>query len=114
MAVPAPTRLELEIGGMTCASCAARVQKKLNSLDGVEASVNYATELAWVTYDPGRVQLDELVQTVAAAGYAAALPSAAGTNDLVRPLRLRFLAALGLTVPLLLLAMVPAAERALP
>ena len=46
MAVDAPSRLELQIGGMTCAACAARVEKKLNKLDGVDANVNYATELA--------------------------------------------------------------------
>ena len=53
MAVDAPSRLELQIGGMTCAACAARVEKKLNKLDGVEANVNYATELATVVVRPG-------------------------------------------------------------
>jgi P-type Cu+ transporter len=108
MAVATPSRVELEIGGMTCASCAARVEKKLNKLDGVEASVNYATELASVAYDPGHVRVPDLVRTVEAAGYTAALPSDADAKvDLVRPLRVRLLVALALTVPLLLLSMAP-------
>ena len=108
MAVEAPSRLELEVGGMSCASCAARVQKKLNELEGVEASVNYATELATVSYEPGHVGLEDLVQAVEAAGYTAGLPAEAGPQlDSVRPLRMRLLVALTLTVPLLLLAMVP-------
>jgi Cu+-exporting ATPase len=109
MAVEAPNRIELEIGGMTCTSCAARVEKKLNKLVGVaSANVNYATELASVAYDPGHVRVPDLVRTVEAAGYTAALPSDAdGKVDLVRPLRIRVLVSLVLTVPLLLLAMVP-------
>jgi P-type Cu+ transporter len=107
VAVTAPNRIELEIGGMTCASCAARVEKKLNKLEGVDANVNYATELASVAYDPAQVALDELVRTVEAAGYSAALPSEAPTADLVRPLRTRLLVSLALTVPLVLLAMIP-------
>jgi Cu+-exporting ATPase len=108
MAVETPNRIELEIGGMTCTSCAARVEKKLNKLDGVVlANVNYATELASVAYDPGYVRPPDLVRTVEAAGYTAALPSdAPGKADLVRPLRTRLLVSLALTVPLLLLAMV--------
>jgi Cu+-exporting ATPase len=108
VAVHAPTRIELEIGGMTCASCAARVQKKLNKLEGVEASVNYATELASVSFDPARQPLGTLIHTVESAGYTAALPTADGAErDLVRPLRIRLLVALALTVPLVLLAMIP-------
>jgi P-type Cu+ transporter len=107
MAVATPNRIELEIGGMTCVSCAARVEKKLNKLDGVVvANVNYATELASVAYDPGHVRVPDLVRTVEAAGYTAALPSEAdGKADLVRPLRTRLLVSLALTVPLLLLSM---------
>jgi Cu+-exporting ATPase len=109
MAVDTPSRIELEIGGMTCSSCAARVEKKLSKLDGVVlANVNYATELASVAYDPGHVRLPDLVRTVEAAGYTAALPSDAdGKVDLVRPLRTRLLVSLALTVPLLLLSMAP-------
>jgi P-type Cu+ transporter len=108
MAVVAPTRVDLEIGGMTCASCAARVEKRLNKLDGVEATVNYATELASVTYDGRRSRVEELLHAVEAAGYSAALPSqGAPAADLVRPLRRRLLFSLALSLPLLLLAMVP-------
>jgi Cu+-exporting ATPase len=107
MSVAAPQRIELEIGGMTCASCAARVEKKLNKLDGVEASVNYATELASVTYDAEHVPLEELFRTVAATGYSAALPSAREEVDLVRPLRNRLLISAALTLPLILLAAIP-------
>src|SRR5256712_1797579 len=109
MAVATPSRIELEIGGMTCTSCAARVEKKLNKLGGVVvANVNYATELASVAYDPGHVRVPDLVRTVEAAGYTAALPSDTDAkSDLVRPLRVRLLASLTLTFPLLLLAMVP-------
>ena len=108
MAVDAPSRLELQIGGMTCAACAARVEKKLNKLDGVEANVNYATELATVAYDPAEVELAGLVRAVEAAGYTAGLAADSGARaDPVQPLRLRFLVSLALTVPLLLIAMVP-------
>src|SRR5206468_515237 len=107
MAVETPNRIELEIGGMTCTSCAARVEKKLNKLDGVVvANVNYATELASVAYDPGHVRPPDLVRTVEAAGYTAALPSDTDAKtDLVRPLRNRLLVSLALTVPLLVLSM---------
>ncbi|BBA97888.1 putative cation-transporting P-type ATPase [Actinacidiphila reveromycinica] len=70
---PAQNRVELTIGGMTCASCAARVEKKLNRMDGVTASVNYATEKARVEY-AGAVGVDDLIATVEATGYTAALP----------------------------------------
>ena len=108
MAVDAPSRLELQIGGMTCAACAARVEKKLNKLDGVEANVNYATELATVTYDPTEVELAGLVQAVEAAGYTAGPAADSGARgDSVGPLRVRLLVSLALTVPLLLISMVP-------
>lgn len=107
MATAAPERVELEIGGMTCASCAARVQKKLNKLDGVEASVNYATEVASVRFDPREHPVEELVRTVEAAGYSAALPTQAEAVDLVKPLRTRLIVAAALTVPLVLIAVIP-------
>ena len=70
----APTQdVELLIGGMTCASCAVRIEKKLNRLDGVTATVNYATEKAKVTYGPG-VTPEDLVATVEKTGYTAELP----------------------------------------
>ncbi len=77
----APGRVELEIEGMTCASCAVRVEKKLNRLEGVEATVNYATETASVRYDPARVRLDELIETIEAIGYGAALPRDGSRGD---------------------------------
>jgi Cu+-exporting ATPase len=108
--------VELAIGGMTCASCAARVEKKLNRMDGVTATVNYATEKAKVSYTDV-VTTDDLVATVEATGYTAALPQPpdAGTAgsqvaaepDAVGRLRQRVLTALVLTAPVLALAMVP-------
>src|SRR6266536_5532319 len=99
-------RLALE--GMTCASCAARIEKKLNKLDGVEATVNFATEQASVRYDSTRVKLEQLVAAVERVGYTAALPAACGEEgDPTRSLRLRLLVAAALTAPLAVLAMVP-------
>jgi Cu+-exporting ATPase len=110
--------IELEIGGMTCASCANRIERKLNKLDGVQATVNYATEKAKVTvpeaYDP---QL--LISEVEKAGYTAALPrraeaeeaSADGSEDAdpeLTSLRQRLIGSIVLTVPVIAMAMVPA------
>jgi len=109
----AQERVRLEIDGMTCASCAARIEKKLNKLDGVEASVNYATEDASVAFDPARVRLEQLVRTVEATGYGAALPRAGADvtqadapDHAQRALRRRLAGAVLLTTPLALLAMV--------
>ena len=66
--------VELEIGGMTCASCAARVEKKLNRMDGVTATVNFATEKARVSFTEGLTP-EDLIATVEATGYTATLPS---------------------------------------
>ena len=71
------TDVELAISGMTCASCANRIERKLNKLDGVTATVNYATEKAQVDATPTTSTTDDLLATVEAAGYAAALPAAA-------------------------------------
>ena len=111
---PATESTELAITGMTCASCANRIERKLNKLDGVEASVNYATEKAKVTYaDP--VTPDDLLHAVEAAGYSAALPAAARDEqpdaaepaDATRPLRDRLIASALLTVPVVAMAMWP-------
>jgi Cu+-exporting ATPase len=112
----APERLELPIEGMTCASCANRIEKRLNRLDGVEATVNYATENAAVRFDPAVVSTDELVAAVEAAGYHARLPlpaeaepearPAAQAEDPSLPLRRRLLVSAALSVPVLALAMV--------
>jgi Cu+-exporting ATPase len=79
-------RIELPIDGMTCASCASRVERTLNRLDGVTASVNYATEQAAVLYDPARVSPAILVQAVEDVGYGARLPQADATAALRRRL----------------------------
>ena len=72
--VPALELIDLEVGGMTCASCAARVEKKLNRLEGVSASVNYATEKASIQVSPG-VSAEELIAVVEKTGYTAQLPA---------------------------------------
>ncbi|GAB3213910.1 heavy metal translocating P-type ATPase [Marinactinospora thermotolerans] len=111
-------QIELTIGGMTCASCAARVEKRLNRLDGVTATVNYATEKARVTFDPG-VTTDDLIAQVEKAGYTAALPEppaasqdapATEDGDPTRPLRDRLLVSVLLSIPVIAMAMVPALQ----
>ncbi|SDU87785.1 heavy metal translocating P-type ATPase [Jiangella alkaliphila] len=105
--------VDLEIGGMTCASCANRVERKLNKLDGVTATVNYATEKARVTYGEG-VGTDRLIQAVEAAGYTARVPQPTpspqteAAADPVRTLRDRLILSVVLSVPVIVLAMVPA------
>ncbi|HSV38478.1 MAG TPA: cation transporter, partial [Nocardioidaceae bacterium] len=102
--------IELEITGMTCASCANRIERKLNKLDGVTATVNYATEKAKVLF-PFELAPDVLISAVEQAGYGAKLPTAereATEIDPTRPLRDRLLISTALTIPVVLLAMVPA------
>ena len=70
---PGTGSVELVIGGMTCASCATRIEKKLNKIDGVTATVNYATEKARVSF-PATVSTDDLLATVERTGYTATLP----------------------------------------
>lgn len=103
--------VDLEIGGMTCASCAARIEKKLNRMDGVTATVNYATEKARVAYEDGSgVGIGDIVATVEATGYTAALPAPrAGGEDLL-PLEQRLLTAVVLAIPVIAMAMVPALQ----
>ena len=107
-------RLDLPIEGMTCASCAGRIERRLNTLDGVEATVNYATEKASVRFDSERVTPADLVAAVEAAGYAAHLPSAAVdapvAADPARALRRRLTFAAALSLPVLVLAMIPALQ----
>jgi Cu+-exporting ATPase len=109
-----PRHIELVIGGMTCASCAARIEKKLNRIDGVEASVNYATEKALVRTDA--VPTADLVATVENMGYSATLPTAEPAvaeergDAEVRSLRTRVLVSLVLTVPVVAFAMIPALQ----
>ena len=111
MSAVAPSRLDLPIEGMTCASCAVRVEKRLNKLEGVTATVNFATEVATVEFDPAVAAPDDLLGAVEAAGYRAALPetapAVAQADDPERALRLRLSVSALLTLPVLLLAMVP-------
>ena len=101
-------RIELALEGMTCAACATRIERKLNRLEGVEASVNYATEQAAVRYDSDRVAIADLVEAVEAAGYHARTSADAGAAEArARALRTRLAVAIGLTVPLTALAMIP-------
>ncbi|MCT7351792.1 heavy metal translocating P-type ATPase [Streptomyces sp. 15-116A] len=118
--VPDTAEVELAIGGMTCASCAARIEKKLNRMEGVTATVNYATEKARVSFTDG-VSVPELIATVEATGYTARepepvradeAPGAAGAEetDGLRPLRQRLVTAVLLAVPVIAMAMVPALQ----
>jgi Cu+-exporting ATPase len=101
--LPEHRSIELAIGGMTCATCAGRVERKLNRMPGVTATVNYATETAHVTM-PGGVTVDDLIATVTATGYTATRSPAAVPDRTAR----RVLVSAALTVPLLAIAMVPA------
>ncbi len=120
VARPLPTavnQIELSIGGMTCASCAARIEKKLNRMDGVTATVNYATEKATVTVD-GDVTPADLIATVEKTGYTAELPPPPQTADdpaeqaqpadELHRVRTRLWVSIALSVPVVALAMVPA------
>ncbi|HZE66819.1 MAG TPA: cation transporter, partial [Sporichthyaceae bacterium] len=126
-------RIELSVGGMTCASCAARVEKRLNRIDGVTATVNYATEKATVTAE--RIDPTALVAAVEAAGYTATVPPSPGeparspadalaagdapadngepedsSPDAALEARRRLLISAALSVPVIVLAMVPSAQ----
>ncbi|MES4902197.1 MULTISPECIES: heavy metal translocating P-type ATPase [unclassified Streptomyces] len=123
---PGAAEVELAIGGMTCASCAARIEKKLNRMDGVEATVNYATEKAKVTFRED-IAVDDLIATVEATGYTAREPEpepdpvrtgsapdeeveGEAALDELRPLRQRLTTAVVLAVPVIATAMVPALQ----
>src|SRR3712207_941322 len=114
-AVTGGGQVELAIGGMTCASCAARIEKKLNKLDGVTATVNYATEKAKVTFGEG-ITPEDLIATVEKTGYTAELPRpsaeepAEAPADSSRSLRTRLLVSTALAVPVVAMAMVPALQ----
>ena len=95
--------LELDIQGMTCASCANRIERKLNKMPGVEAKVNYASEKAHVAFE--NVTVDDLIATVEAAGYGASLEEV--QEDHLTPLRTRLIASIALSVPVVALAMIP-------
>ncbi|SEG38392.1 Cu+-exporting ATPase [Saccharopolyspora kobensis] len=109
--------VELAISGMTCASCAARIERKLNKLDGVVATVNYATEKARVSVPDG-LDPQRLLETVEAAGYSASLPvpeepeavAEEAADDPTRSLRQRLVVSAVLSVPVIVMAMVPALQ----
>ncbi|MFJ4802296.1 heavy metal translocating P-type ATPase [Streptomyces murinus] len=117
----AASEVELLIGGMTCASCAARVEKKLNRMDGVSATVNFATEKAKVSYGAG-VEVADLIATVVKTGYTAEepapprpepeaeAPDSAGQDPELGALRHRLLVSALLALPVVLLAMIPALQ----
>ena len=116
---PRDREIDLAIGGMTCASCAARIERRLNRLDGVTATVNYATEVAHVAF-PDDLDPDRLIAEVEATGYEAHRPSPPeagnaasagdGTVDPTADLRHRLLVSTALTVPVVLMAMIPALQ----
>jgi Cu+-exporting ATPase len=114
-------RAELAIGGMSCASCAARIERKLNKLDGVRAAVNFATGKARVDY-PAGISAADLIEVVEEAGYSAELSAprpttagraaGAGQDDQTRSLRRRLVVCAVLAAPVVLLAMVPPLQLA--
>ena len=99
-------RTTIALEGMTCASCAARIERTLNKLDGVEASVNYATETASVSYDEGQLSLEQVIGAVESIGYHASLSPHAESGEHEAP-PIRLVVALLLTVPLVSMAMIP-------
>ena len=110
-------QVELVVGGMTCASCAARIEKKLNRMPGVEATVNYATEKASVRL-PDDVTVEDAIATVEATGYTAALPAPPPTAEdtteevstEITSLRQRLWISAALTVPVVAMSMIPALQ----
>jgi Cu+-exporting ATPase len=111
----ATQHVDLPIEGMTCASCATRIEKRLNRIDGVTATVNFATETAAVDFDPEAASPERLLEAVEQAGYHAALPAehaeeTEAAPDPARPWRRRLVVSAALSLPVLLLAMVPALQ----
>lgn len=118
------TDVQLDIGGMTCASCAARIEKRLNKLDGVSASVNYSTEKAKITVTGSTLTTEDLISQIEGAGYTAKVPqpighahmsvvdgsSDADENEPTRVLRQRLVLSAVLSLPVLLFTAVPASQ----
>src|SRR5664280_2828261 len=111
---PRTTAVDLAVTGMTCSSCSARIAKRLNRLDGVSATVNFATETAAVRYDPARLGPEDIVATIEATGYGVRRPEppepdgagADGVDAAVASLRQRLTVSTVLTLPVLALAMI--------
>lgn len=102
--------VSLDLEGMTCASCAARIEKKLNKLDGVEAAVNFATERADIHFDASRASIGDLIAAVEAAGYGAKVPdeTKADESDPITDLKRRLVIAAALATPVMVVSMFPA------
>ena len=116
---PTATDIQLDIGGMTCASCAARIEKRLNKLDGVTATVNYATEKAKIIVADTHLTVDDFIAQVEGVGYTASVPRSATAEatsnqsleaDPANALRQRLTMSAILSLPVVLLAMVPALQ----
>ncbi len=123
---PSTTDIQLDIGGMTCASCAARIEKRLNKLDGVVASVNYSTEKAKITLAGSDLTAQDLISQIEGAGYTATVPKPARTanspaadadtstqpdrNEPTRVLRQRLIISAVLALPVVIFTMVPASQ----
>ena len=111
---PSIEEVELSLQGMTCAACANRIEKALNKMDGVEAAVNYATETAMVAFTKSAVTEQMLVETVRKAGYDAAVmddePLDDDTDERLRALRNRLVFSVVLSLPVVILSMVPSAQ----
>jgi len=121
---PPITDVQLDIGGMTCASCAARIEKRLNKLDGVSASVNYSTEKAKITLSGSSLLVQDLISQIEGVGYtatvhssvnSAATPGTDGSttteqNDPTRLLRQRLVVSSILSLPVVMFTMVPASQ----
>jgi Cu+-exporting ATPase len=110
------THLDLSLTGMTCAACASRIEKKLNRLDGVTATVNYATEKANIRFDPAKVPAEQLIATVESIGYGAQLPSLESSDEpdpaeaRIADLWRRLVVATALGAPVLLMSMISALQ----
>ncbi|HEY3484089.1 MAG TPA: heavy metal translocating P-type ATPase, partial [Ilumatobacteraceae bacterium] len=106
-----PGTVTLDVTGMTCAACAARIERKLNRIDGIEATVNYATERATVHVGEAPVGADDLIRVIEATGYGARLPSDGASGvDRLTAIRRRLTVAVVLSVPVVLLSMVDALQ----
>ncbi len=102
--------IELELEGMTCASCASRIERKLNALEGASATVNFASEQAYVHFDPARLEADDLIAAVKSAGYDARVYDRGQVHEHELSgshYGTRLLVAVALGLPVLLVAMIP-------